>query len=506
MHGTPVEVRKGPRSTTWYDAFVLDVQGKTITVGFEGHVWLPREVPACAVRRAPDDGGLAQDEEAFDPQPEEVVEVLLQATETSPSGWSVGRVKTAKNGFFFIGFLSPQRGLQDVIVERDALRPCSRELPLEPEGLVRRLMPVGEELRSWISSQDSLGCFGHVQKCTGLLVARCTEDPVAEGADGSSASGGEGSAGAVPKKAAKAKAAAAAAKAKAKAKSGEKGEGGEAEFEPEVLLVGEAHDVEVAERLLEKIHFKNQLEMQRFHELRERFVERLIEMQEYYSTLHREVFEVEQHLVGKVIGKRGENIKQVRERNGVEIQVRDGPEEGAATSVTVTGDSADAVRRAREELEFVTDRMPLEPEQVGWILGKGYQNISEIARKTELAHARFHDKDNSLELCGLKHQVDDARMLIRAHTEYLSVYKNMDEEQNAIQQSFEQLDSITGGASRRSAAARRSKGEGGSRAVEAGKPSADAAVAGGGQGGGGGRGAGRGSGRKGGGREEPEER
>jgi len=484
MHGTPVEVRKGPKSTTWYDAFVLDVKGESVTVGFADQVWPTRDVPAYSVRRCPDDGGAAQDEKVFDPQPEEVIEVLLQATETSASGWSLGRVRTVKNGFYFIGFLSTQRGSQDVIVERSALRPCSGELPLEPAGLVRRLIPVGEDLRSWIRSQDSFGCLSHVQKYAGLLVARCTDldDSEVASAAAENAEGAEGAVAASLKNPAS--------KAKAKAKSKAK-----AEPATEVLLVGEARGVDVAERLLVQIHFKNQVEMQRFHEMREKFLERLAEMQEWYSALHKEVFTVDQGLVGKLIGRKGEHINQVRDRHGVEIQVQDDAAEGA-TTITVTGDSADIVRKAREELEFVTEKMELQPEQVGWILGKGYQNISEIARKTELSYARFDDKESCLELCGLKSQVEDARMLIKAHTEYLSVYKNMDEEQSAIQQSFEQLDSVAGG-SRRPA---RRKGDASNKATEA--KSSEAASAGGGQGKGQRQsgGGGRGSGRKGGGK------
>mmetsp|Transcript_12819 Transcript_12819/g.45390 ORF Transcript_12819/g.45390 Transcript_12819/m.45390 type:complete len:485 (-) Transcript_12819:54-1508(-) len=407
MHGTPVEVRKGPKSTTWYNACVLDVRGDAILVGFEDDVWPKREVPAYSVRRCPLDGCCAAtDDDSFDPQVDEVVEVLLQSSETNPSGWFLGRVKTIRNSFYFISFVGSTKGSQqqqDVIVERSALRPCSPELPLEPACLTRRRVVVEEDLHAWVRSQDSLGCFSHVQRCAGLLVASCT----------SAAS--------------------------------------ETAEPPDVLLVGEAHAVDLGEKILTQIHFKHQVDMQRFHDLREGLVERLAEMREYHSTLHKEVFTVEQHLVGKIIGKKGENINQVRERHEVDIQVLDDTSDpkghGTLTTITVTGDSADSVRRAREELEFVTERMDLQPEQVGWILGKGYQNISDIARKTELSYARFDDKAGCLELCGLKHQVENARMLIEAHTEYLSVYKTMDEEQCAIQQGFEQLEATLGGAS-----------------------------------------------------------
>merc|ERR1711920_532326 len=99
----------------------------------------------------------------------------------------------------------------------------------------------------------------------------------------------------------------------------------------------------------------------------------------------------------------------------------------------------------REELEYITVSIPVASEQIGWILGKGFQNITDIAKKTELHYARFDDKTKSLQLCGLRHQVEDAKMLISVHREYLQVYQDMDEEQSAIQESFDQLDETSGG-------------------------------------------------------------
>merc|ERR1719293_91890 len=85
--------------------------------------------------------------------------------------------------------------------------------------------------------------------------------------------------------------------------------------------------------------------------------------------------------------------------------------------------------------------MSVEASQVGWILGRGYQNIADIKEKTACLHIGFNDETTSLELCGLGQQVEDAKLLIKAHSEYLQVYKEMDEEQNTIQQSFDELDS-----------------------------------------------------------------
>ncbi|CAE7786088.1 Fxr2 [Symbiodinium necroappetens] len=172
FHGTPVEVRKNQKSTTWYSGELIDINGEDrIKVRFEEDIWPIREVPASSVRRLPDDTGS----EDFNPQVDEAVEVLLSATDSNPSGWALGKVKTIKNSFYFITFDPTQKGKQDLIVERKALRRTSPEQQLDVSSMIRKLLPVDPDLHGWIRSQDSSGCLNHVQNKCNLLVANCAE-------------------------------------------------------------------------------------------------------------------------------------------------------------------------------------------------------------------------------------------------------------------------------------------------------------------------------------------
>merc|ERR1712087_776030 len=121
-----------------------------------------------------------------------------------------------------------------------------------------------------------------------------------------------------------------------------------------------------------------------------------------------------------------------------------GGDKKPTAKVTITGDSEVSIKKAREELEYITVSIPVASEQIGWILGKGFQNVTDIAKKTELHYARFDDNSKSLELCGLRQQVEDAKLLISVHREYLQVYQDMDEETTAIQESFDKLDNASG--------------------------------------------------------------
>jgi len=388
--GCQVEVRKNAGSSTWYNATVLDIVGDNIRVEYEAEVWPAREAPADSVRHCPPAG----DEADFQPKVGDVVEVALAATESNPSGWSLGRVKKIKNRvFYFVTFEGLRTTTQDIIVERDALRKVNESPPIDATGLVRRLVGVAPSLGAWIKSEDSLGCLADVAVKAKLLSSACTT-----------------------------------------ARSDGKGP-------PKVAVVGNSQAVALAEKLLIEIHFKNQIQMQRFHDHREK-LRAIIEQREHrHRGGCREVFEVESGLVGRLIGKKGENIQRIREELEVEILIRDGD---ANATITVTAANQDAVKKAREQLEYVTARIPVEEDKVGWVVGKGHQNLLEICKKADLVYARFDSRSSSIELMGLRAPVEDAKMMIDVHREYLDVYQDMSEERAAIQQQFAELEKKQG--------------------------------------------------------------
>merc|ERR1712129_28170 len=93
---------------------------------------------------------------------------------------------------------------------------------------------------------------------------------------------------------------------------------------------------------------------------------------------------------------------------------------------------------------YVVVRIPVEQEQVGWIVGRQYKRLTDIAKKAELHYARFNDRECAIELCGLRYQIEDAKMLISVQRDYLEVHQGMSEEHRAIQQEFEALDELDG--------------------------------------------------------------
>mmetsp|Transcript_24071 Transcript_24071/g.46847 ORF Transcript_24071/g.46847 Transcript_24071/m.46847 type:complete len:443 (+) Transcript_24071:115-1443(+) len=396
MPGGPyVEVTRVQRNkgtATWYNALILDIHGSDICIEFEDDIWPSTQVPASTVRRPPPSRG-----EVWQPVVGEPVEVLVAATEASPSGWCLGHLKKiANDSFYFVALEGVPRGQADKIVQRDGLRNVSTEPPIDVGSLIRRKIPVHRDLHTWIRSQDCLGCLSDVQTRGRLLGASCID-------------------------------------------------GGDSDV-PYVLLVGDQHAVTLGEKLLTEIHFKHQVKMQRFQLHREKLMEMIAHHESHHQARHSETISVESSFVGRIIGKKGENIKRLQEEHSVNISIKDPDDysKDSMTTIVIYGTSIEQVRKAREEIEYVVVRIPIEQEQVGWIVGKQYKRLADIAKKAELHYARFNDKECAIELCGLRYQIEDAKMLISVQRDYLEVHQGMSEEHRAIQQEFEALDELDG--------------------------------------------------------------
>merc|ERR1712194_146814 len=212
---------------------------------------------------------------------------------------------------------------------------------------------------------------------------------------------------------------------------------------PKVSLVGDERAIELAEKSLVNIHFRNQAKMQRFHEQREKLMAKLRDYEQQSSKHFWEVFNVDSQFLGRIIGNKGVNINRVRDEHWVTIETTD-LGYGEAT-VTITGESAESVAAAKQEMDFVLDKIEIEQDQVGWVLGKGHENLIEVQKKSGLQSAWYNDSTHSIELCGLKSQVDDAKLMLKVHSEYLSVFQDIDSERRQIQKQFEELGRSVGG-------------------------------------------------------------
>jgi len=210
--------------------------------------------------------------------------------------------------------------------------------------------------------------------------------------------------------------------------------------EPKVVLIGDTDAVDLAEKLLTRIHFKNQVKMQKFEDIRNQHLARISQLEAETGGHHKETFTVANAFVGRIIGKKGENIARLRKEFDVYINIQEDDCDLDMSTVTVTGESENSVKKARDQLEYVNARIKVQSDQVGWIIGKGYSNLQNIQQKTELMFARYDDQSQSIELSGLRSQVENAKLMLSVHCNYMSVYQDMSDERKTMQQQFAELE------------------------------------------------------------------
>jgi hypothetical protein len=415
---TFVEVKKNSESTTWYDAHILDIniKGGYVTVSFDAGGWEDRDVPSALVRKRPVLSSPIVS--TFDPQVNDPIEVRIVAGNESPAGWALGRVKAIKATFYFIGFEGTTR---DLIVEKDSIRPVfnNKDLLIDLSKCVRSTVPVDHELFEWTESEDAISCLKQVQDKSGLLHVGIISNKHNN------------------------------------------------QVNYDIVLVGDDNAIRRAKLLL-SVHLKHQRDIQLFATRKDKKLKILQERKNKFEVLDSVEFNVDESLVGLIIGKGGENIQRVCKKFNVDVRVVDpttGDDDEADTNTTpsterkagnskskgkgkgmrivrIFGSSMTAVEAARAELEYSNYEYKLTDNRaIGWVLGKKMTNIQEVSKKAGLHYARFNQDKMVIDLCGTTQSVDDAIMLLDSHMQYYDVYKDMDKEHLEMSRNFEAFDS-----------------------------------------------------------------
>ena len=134
------------------------------------------------------------------------------------------------------------------------------------------------------------------------------------------------------------------------------------------------------------LHKNHCSDMERVHSHREKLAEKLESEKAKRETGIRIEFPIDKELIGLVVGKGGKNIADARRETGVDVMIdQNGPK------VVIIGADQDAVDAAREKLEFVTLELPVKPDQIGWLIGKGGKNFKDLQEKTKVStYMRVH--------------------------------------------------------------------------------------------------------------------